>query len=148
MGSYLFVADRNVILRDIGLEQMLYVVFMRRMIVFFLCAGIVITMLILVWARLTTSNEMLILSRILGSRDITLTSLDFNTFVACCYTIIFTIFIISLRKHMAVRLCDSIVAAEEKKATHRPDIWFQVRTIKFRGVLANDEKGKTFKLII
>ena len=116
MGSYLFLADRNIILRDLGLEQMLYVIFLRRMIIFFLCVGTVLTILIFVWARLTTSNGKLILYRILGSRDITLTNLDFNTFVACGFTVVFTMFLMSLRKHMVVRLCDMIVATEDKKS--------------------------------
>lgn len=148
MGHYLFFADRDVVMKDIGFEQMLYIIFCRRMIVFNLVVGILVAMFIFVWARLKTSNTLIILYRLLGSRDVTLTDFDVNTFISSMYTIVFTLFIFNLRKYMSSRLVDSVLESEERKAEHRPDIWFQIRTVKFRGVAEEDLNGTIFKELI
>lgn len=148
MGHYLYFADRDVILKDIGFEQMLYIIFLRRMIVFNVVAGILVALFIFVWARLKTTNTVIIMQRLLGSRDVTLTDFDVNTFMSVMYTLIFTIFIFSLRKYMASRLVDQILESEEKKTEHRPDIWYQIRTVKFRGIMEEDSQGTIFKTII
>lgn len=148
MGHYLFFADRDVIMKDIGFEQMLYIIFMRWMILFNLMIGTFVALFIFVWARLKTGNTVIILQRLLGSRDITLTDFDVNTFISSLYTLAFTLFIFKLRKYMASRLVDSVLESEEKKTDHRPDIWYQIRTVKFRGVADADTKGIHFKTII
>jgi hypothetical protein len=148
MSKYLYFADREVLLKDLGLEQMLYIVFMRRMIIFFLIVGIGMSIIIFVWARLTTSEAKLIILRLIGSRDITLTSLYFSTFLGCCLTVCITLFVLSLRKYMTVRILSSVVASEEKIKVHRADIFFQLRTLKFKGVDPQDRRAKVFKAIV
>jgi hypothetical protein len=148
MSKYLYFADREVLLKDLGLEQMLYIVFMRRMIIFFLIVGIGMSIIIFVWARLTTSEAKLIILRLIGSRDITLTSMEFNTSMSCIYTIILILFVLSLRKYMTVRLLDSVVASEERQNIHRADIFYEMRTLKFNGLNPNDKHGRVFKAII
>lgn len=148
MGHYLFFADRDVVMKDIGFEQMLYIIFCRRMIIFNLVVGFLVSLFIFVWARLKTNNTYIILYRLLGSRDVTLTDFDVNTFISCLYTLVLTLFIFKLRKYMASRLVDSVLESEEKKTEHRPDIWFQIRTVKFRGLAEEDPQGMIFKALI
>ena len=148
MGHYLFLADKDVIMKDIGFEQMLYIMFMRKLIVFNLVVGVFVSLFIFVWARLKTANTVIILQRLLGSRDITLTDLDVNTFISCICTLVFTLFVISLRKYMSSRLVDSVLESEETATEHRADIWYQIRTVKFRGIEDRDSKGEVFKAIV
>jgi hypothetical protein len=148
MGHYLYFADRDVIMKDIGFEQMLYIIFMRRMILFNLVIGLLIALFIFVWARLKTAYTIIILQRLLGSRDMTLTDFDVNTFMSCIYTLVFTLFIMQLRKYMASRLVDSVLESEEKKTDHRPDVWYQIRTVKFRGIADEDSQGVIFKQVV
>lgn len=148
MGHYLFFADRDVIMKDIGFEQMLYIIFLRRMIVFNLVIGTLVALFIFVWARLKTSQTLIILQRLLGSRDVTLTDFDVNTFISCLYTLVLTLFIFKLRKYMASRLVDSVLESEERKTDHRSDIWFQIRTVKFRGIVEEDSQGTMFRTIL
>lgn len=148
MGHYLFFMDRGVLMRDIGFEQTLYVIFIRRIILFKFIAGIIVTILVFVWARLKTSNTVLILKRLIGSRDLTLTDLDVNTSILCCYSVIFTMFLLSQRRYMASTLIGSVIDSEHKTGEHRADIFYQIRTIKFRGVSDKDRKAKVFKSIL
>lgn len=49
---------------------------------------------------------------------------------------------------MSSRLVDSVLESEERKTDHRSDIWFQVRTVKFRGIVEQDSQGTIFKTLL
>lgn len=148
MIHYIFFMRMEVLLRDIGFEQTLYIIFFRRMIIFQLSAGVLISLFVFVWARLTTSNTTLILQRLIGSRDITLTDYDVNTSMLCVYTCAMTMFLLSQRKFMTSRLIGSVIEGEEKNSEHRADIFYQIRTVKIRGVVESDKKANILKLIL
>jgi hypothetical protein len=148
MVHYLFFMNQQVIMRDIGFEQTLYIIFIRRIILFKLVAGVLVSLFVFSWARLKTSQTTLILKRLVGSRDLTLTDLDVNTFILCCYTIVFTLFLLGQRRYMASTLIRTIIESEERKSDYRADIFYQIRTIKFRGVSDKDQKAKVFKMIL
>ena len=147
MGSYLFFSDRDIILKDLGFEQMLYFFFLRRWIIFYMGVGFLVPIFIVGWARLTTDNWRLIVYRLLGSKESTITSLDFDTFMSSLITICVTFHLFSMRKYLSSRLCRTIVNSEIK-TKHRRDIWYQTRTLKFRGVQPTDPHGRMFKKII
>lgn len=148
MIHYLFFMDQSILMRDIGFEQTLYIIFIRRVVVFKFVAGVIVSLFVFVWARLRTSDTTLILKRLIGSKDLTLIDLDVNTFILCCYTIVFTMFLLRLRKYMASRLIRSVIDSEERKSEHQADIFYQIRTIKFRGLSDKDKKAKVFKMIL
>lgn len=147
MAIYLYFTDRELILKDIGFEQMLYIYFLRRWIVFFFFTGIAMIIFLLCWARLTTSNWRLIFSRLLGSKGDTITSLDADTFLSCIVTVGVILQIFNMRKYLATRLSRTVVKSETIIG-HRKEIWHQIRTVKFRGIEPNDKNGKAFRSII
>lgn len=147
MGRYLFCSDRDIILKDLGYEQMLYFFFLRRWIIFYLGVAITVPIIVMAWSRLTTDNWTLILYRMLGSRESTLTGLDFDTFISSILTICVTFHLLSMRKYLSSRLCKSVTKSEIK-AKNRRDIWYQIRTLKFRGIQPGDPHGRAFKAIV
>ena len=156
MGKYLFFSDQSVLKKDLGFEQMLYIVFMRRFTVFYLIIGMVVSLFIFAWARLTVSNSEIILRRLLGSRDLTLTDMDVNTFISSVYSTVLILYILHLRRMMANRLMTNIVDSEVPAKEpgqpvvhpHRQDVWFQIRTVKFFGLHKDDKRGVGLKHII
>lgn len=148
MGRYLYFANEEVLRKDLGFEQMLYIVFMRRFSMFFLAVGVLISLTIFVWARLTTSNTQLIVKRLVGSRDLTLTNQDFNTFISCVYTVVLTLWLFHMRRMMTSRLVANVQRSENNESQHKHDIWFQIRTIKFFGLQPQDVKGKGLRALI
>ena len=148
MGRYLYFANEEVLRKDLGFEQMLYIVFMRRFSMFFLAVGVIISLTIFVWARLTTSNTQLIVKRLVGSRDLTLTNQDFNTFTSCVYTTVLTLWLFHMRRMMASRLVANVQRSENNDSHHKHDIWFQIRTVKFFGLQPEDVKGKGLRALV
>ena len=148
MGKYLYFANEEVLRKDLGFEQMLYIVFMRRFSMFFLAVGVVISLTIFVWARLTTSNPQLIVKRLVGSRDLTLTNQDFNTFISSVYTLVLTLWLFHMRRMMTSRLVANVQRSENNDSSHKNDIWFQIRTVKFFGLQPEDVKGKGLRALV
>ena len=147
MVRYLFFTDKEVILKDLGFEQMLFVHFMRTWIGFFFFVGVAVMVCVLVWARLATSNLTLVGHRLLGSKETTITSLDFDTFVSCLINVALTLQVLSLRRFLGTRLCHLIKSGEVKTHFHS-DIWFQTRTLKFKGISKQDKVGEGFRVIL
>lgn len=141
MTKYLFFMDKEILMKDLGFEQMLFIHFMRKWMSFSFFAGVIMMLAVLVWAVLYTSNWSLVWNRLLGSRETTITSLDFDTFMASALSLAISFQVLSLRRFLASRLCKLVKESEVKTHFHN-DIWYQTRTLKFKGLSRADQKGE------
>ena len=89
-----------------------------------------------------------IVKRLVGSRDLTLTNQDFNTFTSCVYTTVLTLWLFHMRRMMASRLVANVQRSENNDSHHKHDIWFQIRTVKFFGLQPEDVKGKGLRALV
>ena|SRR3990167_7476568 len=149
--KYIYWADHNVMVEEIGFEQTWYLLFYRCLSTYQLVATLVSFSIVIIWTAITsdTNQGTVVLERLLSSaQENELNTIGFHTFLmslnSICLGLTCWRFLVRLNQHVT----KIITRAETKKSLRRDPSWMQVRTVKISGVHEDDVKGDHLKEVI